>query len=327
MNWPILFEILAALVGLMGLALGWEILQIFTANVPAVPHKIYTGQHNSKAAPLTPIPKVIWTYWHELPVPSFIQQCLDNWQRFAPDHEIRLVHQGNVSQWLEGMATWDTFDQLPPFRQADWLRLQLLAWHGGIWIDASTWLTQNLDWVHTLQAEHHSEYVGFYIDRFTTKPAQPIVENWFIAAAPQSPFVLALAAEFNQALQQGEATYIEKLRLTGRLDDITQALGSQYQLYLVMHVAAAVVLDRRATDYRLSLIRAEDSALGFHAALNWRKRHVYVRLAMTPSPQNLPCIIKLRGGDRRIFERGLERGWWYSRSAMAQLLSPASLVD
>jgi hypothetical protein len=94
-----------------------------------------------------------------------------------------------------------------------------------------------------------------------------------------------------------------------------------------MHVAAAVVLDRGASDYRLSLIRAEDSALGFHAALNWRKRHVYARLAMTPSPDYLPSIIKLRGGDRRIFERGLERGWWYSGSAMAQLLSPASLVD
>lgn len=327
MNWLTSLEIVAALAGLMGLALGWEILQIFGAHVPKVPHTVQMGPPASQATQLNPIPKVIWTYWHELPVPSFIQQCLDNWQRFAPDHELRLVHKGNITQWLESTTPLDTFDQLPPFRQADWLRLQLLSLHGGIWVDASTWVTQNLNWVHTLQAEHHSEYVGFYIDRFTTKPVQPIVENWFMAAAAQSPFMLALAQEFNQALQLGEATYIEQLRLTGRLDDITQALGSQYQLYLIMHVAAAVVLDRRATDYRLNLIRAEDSALGFHAALKWRKRHVYARLALTPSPQYLPYIIKLRGGDRRIFERGLERGWWYSRSAMAQLLSPSSAAS
>ncbi len=213
------------------------------------------------------------------------------------------------------------FDQLPPYRQADWLRLKLLAHHGGIWIDASTLLSQNLEWVHTLQAEHNSEYVGFYIDRFTTRPEQPIVENWFMAAIPNSPFILVLANEFDKAIQISEDTYLRELHRNGTQSNVVQGLSTNDQLYLIMHVAAAVVLNRSEASYQLSLIRAEDSALGFHAALGWKKRHLYARLALTPCPKLLPFIIKLRGGDRRVFEQGLSRGWIYKNSALALLLN------
>jgi hypothetical protein len=172
-----------------------------------------------------------------------------------------------------------------------------------------------------LQAEKGSEYVGFYIDRFTTRPEQPIVENWFMAAIPRSRFIETLAHEFDQALKMGEAQYLEKLQASGKLTQVVQGLGPKDQLYLIMHVAAAFILDSAQDGYRLSLIRAEDSALGFHAVLKWRKRHLYARLALTPCPKNLPCIIKLRGGDRRIFERGWTRNWVLKTSALARLLA------
>jgi hypothetical protein len=319
MNWLTFFEILLGLLGLLLLALAWEIVQILRASVPACPHIVHLGsiQQSDTAAP--PIPKIIWTYWHALPEPEFIQQCLANWRRFAPGHELRVLHKDSIFDWLDSTAITAQFEQLPPFRQADWLRLQLLAKHGGIWIDASTLLTRNLEWVHMLQAEKGSEYVGFYIDRFTTRPEQPIVENWFMAAIPRSRFIETLAQEFDHALRMGEARYLQKLQDTGKLNQVVQGLGPKDQLYLIMHVAAAFILDSAQDAYRLSLIRAEDSALGFHAALKWRKRHLYARLALSPAPRNLPWIIKLRGGDRRIFERGWTRGWVFKGSALFQL--------
>ena len=60
-----------------------------------------------------------------------------------------------------------TFLQLPEFRKADRLRIALLQAYGGIWVDASILLTQPLDWVMELQQTHHSEFVGFDIDRFS----------------------------------------------------------------------------------------------------------------------------------------------------------------
>lgn len=320
MNWLVFLAITASLVALLCLGLAWEIVQIFRARVPAFPRILHVGL-TVLADDLAPtIPKIIWTYWHTVPEPHFIRQCLGNWRHFAPDHEVRSIHQGNIAEWLGADSITDFFTQLPPFRQADWLRLQLLSKHGGIWIDASTLLTQSLDWVHTLQAERGSEYIGFYIDRFTTRPDQPIVENWFMAACPESPFILALAQEFDRAIHQGEAYYLASLGECGCLETVVQGLGLKDQLYLIMHVAAAVVLNRDPEAYKLALIRAEDSALGFHAALKWRKRHLYARLAMTPAPARLPCIIKLRGGDRRIFERGLQRGWLLKSSALAKLI-------
>lgn len=326
MNWLTFFEIVLGLFGLFLLALIWEIVQIFWAHVPAYPHIVHLGQTQQPHNAVPAIPKIIWTYWHALPEPEFIQQCLANWRRFAPDHELRVIHKESLLNWLDKAAITDQFEQLPPFRQADWLRLQLLAKHGGIWIDASTLLTRNLDWVHALQAEKGSEYVGFYIDRFTTRFDQPIVENWFMAAIPQSRFIETLAYEFDQALTMGEPQYLEKLQACGKLTQVVQGLGPKDQLYLIMHVVAAVILDSAQESYKLSLIRAEDSALGFHAALQWRKRHLYARLALSSAPRNLPWIIKLRGGDRRIFERGLARGWLNPRSVVAKLLAKPPFV-
>jgi len=322
MNYLHLIQIMAVVLGFLALVLTWEVVQIFRARVPVQPRSMHTGTDSPSDVKAKPVPSIIWTYWHTVPEPDFIRQCLDNWRHFAPDHELRSVHQGNIAQWLGSGSITAFFTQLPPFRQADWLRLQLLAKHGGIWIDASTLLTQNLDWVLTLQAERGSEYIGFYIDRFTTRPDQPIVENWFMAAPPQSPFILALAHEFDRAIHQGEAHYLATLADEGCLETVVQGLGPKDQLYLIMHVAAAVVLNRDPEAYKLTLIRAEDSALGFHAALTWRKRHLYARLALTPAPARLPCIIKLRGGDRRVFERGLTRGWLLRSSALGKLLPP-----
>jgi hypothetical protein len=320
MTWLMFLAITASLVALLCLGLAWEIAQILRARVPAFPRTLHVGS-TVLADDLAPtIPKIIWTYWHASPAPEFIRHCHDNWRHFAPDHVLHVIDKSTITDWLDAQLITDQFAQLPPFRQADWLRLQLLARHGGIWIDASTLLTQSLEWVHTLQAERGSEYLGFFIDRFTTRPDQPIVENWFMAACPESPFILALAKEFDRALHMGEANYLATLGDCGCLETVVQGLGPKDQLYLIMHVAAAVVLNRDPETYKLALIRAEDSALGFHAALKWRKRHLYARLAMTPAPTRLPCIIKLRGGDRRVFERGLTRGWLITSSALAKLI-------
>lgn len=325
MTWLILLAITASLVALLCLGLAWEIVQILRARVPAFPRILHVGS-NVLADDLAPtIPKIIWTYWHESPAPEFIRHCHDNWRHFAPDHVLHVIDKSTITDWLDAQLITDQFAKLPPFRQADWLRLQLLAQHGGIWIDASTLLTQSLDWVHALQAEQGSEFVGFYIDRFTTRQEAPIVENWFMAARPQSPFVVALAQEFGLALHRGESYYLEKLQATGKLEQAVQGLGPKDQLYLIMHVAASVILSHDLLHYRLALLRAEDSALGFHAALKWRKRHLYARLALTPCPKNLPCIIKLRGGERRIFERGWTRNWVLKNSALARLLAARGL--
>lgn len=303
---------------LLGLFL--EAFAILRAGPPRHVRTVRLGPADVPAAPGEPIPRVIWTYWDALPPPVLISQCLRLWQRVAPDHEVRLVDRSTASRWLGTEIEAGAFDALPPYRQADWLRLQLLKRHGGLWMDGSTLLTEGLAWVHRLHAEYGGGVVGFYIDRYTTDQHSPIVENWFLAAPANDPFIIAWSEELDRALALGESGYLEALRGDGRLDAVAQAIPEDMRAYLVMHLAASAVLQRAPTAYRIVLQRAEDMAFAFHDALRWRKRHLYMRIALTPAPRRVPALIKLRSGDRTVVEQRLARGWIWRRSLLARLL-------
>jgi hypothetical protein len=297
-----------------------EAMTIVRASAPMQPVSMRIGPPRAQSESKAPLPRVIWTYWNELPPPPLVENCIRLWRRYAPDHEIRLVDRATAARWLGADIDAAAFDALPAYRQADWLRLQLLIGHGGVWMDGSTLLTCDLEWVHRRHDELGAGMVGFYIDRYTTNARSPIVENWFIAAPPGDPFLVAWAAELDRALALGETGYLDALRGDGLLDAVAQAIPDEMRSYLIMHLAASRVLQREPQGYRLLLLRAEDVAFAFHAALRWRKRHLYARLALTPMPARVPALIKLRSGDRSTVEKGLARGWLWRRSLLARLL-------
>jgi hypothetical protein len=295
-----------------------EYRKIAHAEIPMVPRKIVTGIEGSSTQ--SQIPRIIWTYWHELPQPGLVTLCQNNWQRYAPDHELRVLHKDTLLDWVPSGSIPHFFNELPAHRQADWLRLQLLSLYGGIWIDASIILTQNLNWVHSAQQEDNSEYAGFYIDFFTNRHQQPIVENWFMAAVAGSSFIRDLLLEFNRALSVGEEAYLEEVKGSGRSEQILQLLTPKMQRYLIMHVAASVVLDRSVEKYRLSLYRAEDTALAFHYLLGWRMNKLQVKLALMRCPKNLSFFVKLRGGERTRIDYYVSRGLYCRGSLVDKFL-------
>jgi hypothetical protein len=223
--------------------------------------------------------------------------------------------------WISADSIPDYFYNLPPYRQADWLRLQLLARHGGIWIDASIILTQNLNWVHETQQREKSEYVGFYIHMFTANLQKPIIENWFMAAIPKSEFISDLANEFNRAIVMSEASYLVELTKLGKFDDVIQLISpKKLHSYLIMHVAASALLEKNIEKYRLALFCAEDTAFAFHSLLNWSKRTLHFKLAFTPCPKQLSFFVKLRGGERDRIGKYIAKGLYYRGSLLAKFL-------
>ena len=310
---------LAGVLAVVVLAALAELAQVLLARAPAEMHCVRLGPPAPDTAAAT-IPRIIWTYWDTTPPPMIIERCLANWRRFAPDHEIRLLDHASAARWLPDARVAQSWQALPPYRQADWLRLQLLQAHGGIWMDGSTLLGADLAWVHREHAALGRGLVGFYIERYTTEPAQPMLENWFLAAPAGDAFIAAWIVEFDRALALGEAGYVEALRAAGDLKGAAQAIPDEMRAYLVMHLAGGIVARREHGRHRMALLRAEDAAFAFHAALRWRKRHLYARLALTPAPRRVPALLKLRGGDRRVVERGLARGLWWRGSLLAHLL-------
>ncbi len=300
----------------------WLIREIFwigRLRAPEIPHTLLIGGPARERG--ESIPKIIWSYWHELPEPEFITRCFANWQRMAPDHDIRVLQDSTLPLWLEGDAPLAQLANLPAYRRADWLRLQLLQAYGGIWIDASTLLTQDLCWLHDTQNHNRCDYVGYYIQRYSTSHDQPIVENWFMAAVPSSPFIRDLTSEFALALTLGEKGYLRELEKNDLRERVVQGLGNM-QEYLIMHVAAAVVLNTNQQPYRLALTRAEDSAFLFLANLGWSRTRMYIRLALSRCPSRLPAVIKFRGHDRKVLEKGLAKRWLLPSSLLAKFLYP-----
>ncbi|PAT35116.1 glycosyltransferase family 32 protein [Vandammella animalimorsus] len=272
-----------------------------------------------------PIPRVIWTYWHDAQPPLVVQRCIDSWRRLNPQHTVHLLHAGNVRQFLPDLP--EALAQLNIAKQTDWMRLALLQRHGGIWLDASIILTRPLDdWLPALQQAQRADFVGFYLDGYTTAPDFPVIESWFLAAPAGNPFIAQWLARFHAAVvEQGTASYLQTLRQQGRFAQYTQNIGEPS--YHTIHVVAQEVLHQAvalppAQPWRLALLRAEDSAYWLHLQARWKRRPLYARLLWAPGDASRwPALVKLRGGERNKLEPWLRRRHWRAGSLAGRFLA------
>ena len=249
------------------------------------------------------IPRIIWAFWAGATQPDLIQRCFANWSSMCPGFEIRILNDQSVLQYLDTIP--EPLLEASAPKRADWIRVELLRRHGGIWLDASTILTTSLEWVIDTQARTQSDYVGFYLDQFTSDAAYPVVENWFMAAPPGSRFIQDLHHEFTSRVVTGSnQRYIEMLRAEGIYDQLLQRIFSPE--YLSMHLALQYVLRTRG-GYRLALGRAEDGPFFYHAAGGWNRANLKVQLMMRPAASVLPPMVKLRKPDRKRLELYMQR--------------------
>jgi hypothetical protein len=189
---------------------------------------------------LAPAPRIIWAFWKEHgQLPDVVQASILTWQRFHPDFRIEVVTPASLRtfvdldldalKWLDG-----------PTRESDVVRMHLLAKYGGVWLDASCLLAAPLHFFQDVFSPVGREFAGFFLEKFTTHPCYPVVENWAFAARPGSPFMQAWLHKFmsipNKPGGVGEA--LDTLQRTGTVD--TQAIDSLH--YLFMHVCAQAVM-------------------------------------------------------------------------------------
>lgn len=244
------------------------------------------------------IPKKLWTYWNHPQPDSFVCECIQSWRLQCPDYEVCLVHPGNLAQYVEPRSLPEGFLELHPTKQSDWLRLYLVALYGGFWLDASTLLTRSLSWMQAA-ADSGTEFVGFYLEKFTTQVQKPVIESWAFGALAGSDFIVAWQREFHRALiVEGTEAYLQRLQARSDWTSIRQNIGDPY--YLLIHVTAQQVL-RQGKYSRMALFKAEDSAYYYHHALRWKWYLLYPQLCRVQGPKISAPIVKLRGGERRHF--------------------------
>lgn len=313
-----------ALATVFGVTLVWTVdwLRRMRAAVPPVhPPFIEIAGENSPRTQAT-IPRIIWSHWHERPAPPFVERCWLNWQLHLSEHEIRIVERKRLTDWIAQDDLPAAFDTWPPYRQADWLRLKLLALYGGIWVDASTLFTRDLAWLHESQQQHQWEFAACYSARDTHHLTAPLLENWFFAATPGSGFARDLFDEFDVVMREGERQYLDRLQAEGHDEYTATVQGLGDPIYLVMFVCGARLMRQHPQRYRVGAWRAEDTGLAYQWRLNWKRRNLFIRLAWMAPSRPMPWFIKISSNDRARIVPYIDRQW-IRRGSLLDLQLPA----
>jgi hypothetical protein len=113
---------------------------------------------------------------------------------------------------------------------SDQIRLILLIKYGGVYMDSSCFLLQDLGWIDRIRdntdiVNRHGDYPNVllfhntYQSSFEYRELQgqkflvsPGVENWFIAAVPKSPFLKLWLQELREFMVKGKEYIEEKIR-------------------------------------------------------------------------------------------------------------------
>ena len=259
------------------------------------------------------IPRIIWTYWDSPEPPFIIRQCFRNWKKFNPDFELNILNQNTLKDVLPN--TPENLAKHPHAKQSDWIRFALLHLYGGIWIDASTILTSSLEWVIKEQQHTGNEFIGYYLDKFTKDTNFPVVESWFLAAPPASPFISDVLQEFTtHALAHSGEDYVSYLKSLGNFESLKQ--GIYDPSYLNIHLSMQYVLHTNR-NYQLSLGKAEQGPFYYHALSHWNRDRLRIKLLCCKVSRTPPPLVKLRKSDRKGTDMYIEHGAYL----------PGSLID
>lgn len=242
------------------------------------------------------IPKIIWSYWVEENPPEIVQKCINSWKRHNPDYDIRLLNKNTVSQWIPEIKLNELKHNDKPARESDFIRLCVLPKYGGFWVDASIVMNESLESIRKIQPEKGCEFIGYYLQDFTTRPEYPVIESWFFACVPGSSFVQKWRDEFMSLNNHNTANdYIDAKKKSGV--DLQKISAPDY---LAIHVAAQTVMQKlmplEDISKKLHLLKAEDGPYKYLDSRNW-DTHKGLKGLCDDSELKTP-LVKLRGIER-----------------------------
>ena len=128
---------------------------------------------------------IVWFFWDDglENAPQLVKRCYANLKKFKPTgYEVVLLNKSNMEEYVDiPQYVLDKYRRgcIPSANFSDILRLLLLVQYGGIWMDATVYLSSNLDDFKNLDQMFvfSNEYRNDDIINF---------DNWFIVAKPNN---------------------------------------------------------------------------------------------------------------------------------------------
>ena len=264
------------------------------------------------------IPKIIWGYWDTgiENAPDIVQKSIKNWKKNNPDWKINILNENNLQEYINT----DLFDEITvknSFKQkkADLIRLLLLKKYGGIWLDASIFLSESLNWVLQLQKEKNVDIVCFYQEGFTTDYQNPVIENWFIASTKNNKFINLWLEDFFFYMKNGIDIYKKTLK------NINMQKLESFN-YLTMHASALKLFSLYpGISKKIYAIPSADGPFKYHHKYKFNRKNLINHIIYKDCDKEIPKLIKLRGSDRIILKNLIEIKNYSPNSLYAKLLN------
>lgn len=155
------------------------------AGLPATPKTLagWRYRNDLRRRRRIPVPQgKVFTYWDKPldTAPPLVQACVAQMRRIYP--EVRVLDGAGVRELIEvPQRIADLLETDRPAHFSDYVRTRILEEHGGIWLDATAWVDEDLD-------DHLArKYLrgGTLFPRWTPTS----IANWFIASQPRTPLI------------------------------------------------------------------------------------------------------------------------------------------
>lgn len=260
------------------------------------------------------IPKIIWIYWENKDYAQIIEGFISNLKQLHGEFEVHVLCKDSIHQYLPGFTC---HPDVPIANKTDLIRLELLHQYGGIWIDATILLKENLDWVYHPDLLNRYDLIGFYRDVNTVQEKHPVIETWFLAASAGNSFIKKWLDILSPMGEIGSAAYYEILK---RRDDYKQiSKNIEPPEYLLVYLACQIALQSEEP-FNLYLRKAENNAFYLQHYFRWNANLIAYALTQLDCSHSNYKLIKLTAGDRSLLDLLKDFKLIKSRSLIGKLI-------
>jgi len=271
--------------------------------------------NNPDAKPQS-IPKIIWMYWEEDVIPVSVQKMIEAIRRLHPEHDIHVLSKNKLSAFLPNLVI---NGQMPIANKTDIIRLELLYRFGGIWMDCTIILRDNLNWIHEKAESESFDIIAHYNENQTLDTEYPVLESWLLAAAPHNHIVKRWLDILMPLKDLGSKNYFEELKKRPDYDLIKQNIPIPH--YLLVFIACQIAF-RESKDFNLYLKRCEDSAFYIQGYYGWVNHKINFALCRLDTLLPHISMIKLTSRNRRLIEMFRKCGLIKKNSTMGEIMKP-----
>ncbi|WP_165443269.1 glycosyltransferase family 32 protein [Acinetobacter ihumii] len=255
------------------------------------------------------IPKKIWIYWESMCENDLVNLCIENIIDLHPDYEVNVLNKSNLKDYVE----------LPNFNKnietaviADYIRLSLLKDFGGIWLDASIFLVENLDWI--LKKMKSNQTFVFYSDECTINKSLPIIENWLIISEPNNIFINDWFEEFSKCFTSNDPKkyYKDYANKT----DLIQNIGNTD--YLMCYISAAIIMNKK----QYNILTVNSGSHGHYYNYFYISNGFIIALYLlifSENRENSPKLIKFTKETRNMTNLFLRKGFFSKKSTLGKI--------